>query len=42
MTDTTTEFSQELAAREHEPALANVTGTLRFDLGDGGARAGAG
>jgi hypothetical protein len=28
MTDATTEFLQELAARGHEPALANVTGTL--------------
>ena len=32
MTDATTEFFQELAARGHEPALAKVTGTLRFDL----------
>jgi hypothetical protein len=39
MTDATTEFLQELAARGHEPALAKVTGTLRFDLRDGGARA---
>ncbi len=39
MTDATTEFFEELAARGHEPALAKVTGTLRFDLRDGGARA---
>jgi hypothetical protein len=32
MTDATTEFFQEPAARGHEPALAKVTGTLRFDL----------
>jgi hypothetical protein len=32
MTDTTTEFFQELAVRGHEPALVKVTGTLRFDL----------
>jgi putative sterol carrier protein len=38
MTDATTEFFQELAARGHEPALAKVTGTLRFDLRDGGER----
>jgi putative sterol carrier protein len=39
MTDATTEFFEALAARGHEPALARVTGTLRFDLRDGGARA---
>ena len=39
MTNATTEFFQELAARGHEPALAKATGTLRFDLRDGGARA---
>jgi putative sterol carrier protein len=39
MTDATTEFFEELAARGHEPALAKVTGTLRIDLRDGGARA---
>jgi len=32
MTGATTEFFQELAARGHEPALAKVTGTLRFDF----------
>jgi putative sterol carrier protein len=37
--DATTEFFQALAAHGHEPALAKVTGTLRFDLRDGGARA---
>jgi len=39
MTDATTEFFEELAARGHEPALAKATGTLRFDLRDGGPRA---
>ena len=39
MTDATTEFFEELAARGHEPALAKATGTLRIDLRDGGARA---
>jgi putative sterol carrier protein len=39
MTDATTEFFEALAARGHEPALAKATGTLRFDLRDGGARA---
>jgi putative sterol carrier protein len=38
MTDATTTFFEDLAARGHEPALAKVTGTLRFDLGNGGAR----
>ena len=38
MTDATTEFFEELAARGHEPALAKATGTLRFDIRDGGAR----
>jgi putative sterol carrier protein len=39
MTDATTEFFQGLATRGHEPVLAKATGTLRFDLRDGGARA---
>jgi putative sterol carrier protein len=39
MTDATTEFFHELAERGHEPGLAKATGTLRFDLRDGGARA---
>jgi putative sterol carrier protein len=39
MTDATTKFFQELAARGHDPALAKATGTVRFDLRDGGARA---
>ena len=30
--------SRPLAARGHEPALAKITGTIRFDLSDGGAR----
>lgn len=37
-TDPTTAFFEALAARGHEPALAKVTGTVRFDLRDGGAR----
>jgi putative sterol carrier protein len=37
--DATTEFFEELAARGHEPAMAKATGTLRFDLRDGAARA---
>jgi putative sterol carrier protein len=39
MVDATTEFFQGLADRGHEPALAKATGTLRFDLRNGGARA---
>jgi putative sterol carrier protein len=39
MTDATTEFFQGLATRGHEPVLAKATGTLRFDLRYGGARA---
>jgi putative sterol carrier protein len=39
MTDATTEFFEEFAARGHDPALAKVSGTLRFDVRDGGARA---
>jgi putative sterol carrier protein len=39
MTDATTAFFHELAERGHEPGLAKATGTLRFDLRDGGARA---
>jgi SCP-2 sterol transfer family len=35
MTDPTTEFFAELARRGYEPLLANVTGTLRFDLTQG-------
>jgi putative sterol carrier protein len=38
MADATTEFFDELAARGHEPVLAKATGTLRFDLRNGGAR----
>lgn len=38
MTDATTTFFEELAARGNEPALAKVTGTLRFDLTDGARR----
>ena len=35
MTDATTQFFDALAARGHEPALAKITGTIRFDLRDG-------
>jgi putative sterol carrier protein len=35
MTDTTTEFFNQLEARGHQPALEKATGTLRFDLTDG-------
>ena len=42
MTDATTEFFQELAERGHEPALEKATGTLRFDLSDGGGAPSAG
>jgi hypothetical protein len=34
--DATTKFLQELAERGYEPALEKVTGTLRFDIRDGG------
>ena len=34
MTDATTQFFDALAARGHEPALAKITGTIRFDLRD--------
>ena len=36
MTDATTEFFRDLAARGHEPLLENATGTVRFDLSNGG------
>jgi putative sterol carrier protein len=39
MTDATTKFFEELAARGHDPALAKVSGTLRFDVRDGSTRA---
>jgi putative sterol carrier protein len=32
----TEEFFRALAARRHEPLLQNASGTLRFDLADGG------
>jgi SCP-2 sterol transfer family len=32
MTDATSAFFHQLEARAHEPALARVTGTLRFDI----------
>jgi putative sterol carrier protein len=35
MPDATTHFFSELGARGHEPALARVNGTLRFDLTEG-------
>jgi putative sterol carrier protein len=36
--DPTTAFFQDLGARGHEPVLKKATGTLRFDLTDGGNR----
>jgi putative sterol carrier protein len=38
MTDATTAFFQELAARGCESALAEISGTIRFDLRDGDSR----
>ncbi len=34
--DAISEFFDELAGRGHEPLLERVTGTLRFDVDDGG------
>ena len=39
MAQTTAEFFEQLAEREHEPLLEKVTGTLRFDLKDNGRTA---
>ena len=39
MPQTTTEFFEQLAEREHEPLLEKVNGTLRFDLKDNGKTA---
>ena len=39
MPQTTTEFFDQLAEREHEPLLEKVNGTLRFDLKDNGKTA---
>ena len=36
MADATQEFFEALSARRHEPLLRSVSGTLRFDLEDGG------
>ena len=36
MTDATTRFFEVLSQRRHEPLLARVTGTARFDVIDGG------
>jgi putative sterol carrier protein len=36
MTDSTAEFFRELGGRGHEPLLGKATGTVRFDLVDGG------
>jgi hypothetical protein len=36
MSDATTRFFDELAARGHVPLLGSTSGTLRFDLEDGG------
>ena len=38
VTDATTEFFRGLQERGHEPALEKTTGTLRFDISDGGTR----
>jgi len=35
MTDATANFFDELGRRKHEPLLAQVTGTMRFDLTKG-------
>ncbi len=35
MTDSTSEFFDELDRRGHEPLLEKASGTLRFDLADG-------
>jgi putative sterol carrier protein len=40
MANATTEFFTALAARQHEPALAKATGTVRVDLTDGRRRTG--
>ena len=34
MTDSTAMFFEDLAARGHEPALARISGTLRFDVAE--------
>jgi putative sterol carrier protein len=39
MADATTKFFEELAGRAHEPLLEKATGSIRFDLTDGGRRA---
>ena len=36
MTDATTEFFDDLNARGHDPLLEKATGTVRFDLSNGG------
>ena len=36
MTDATQEFFEALSARRHEPLLGSASGTLRFDLEEGG------
>lgn len=36
MSDPTTEFFDRLSRRGHEPLLAEMTGTVRFDLGHDG------
>jgi putative sterol carrier protein len=35
VTDSTTEFFQELGRRGHEPLLEKANGSMRFDLADG-------
>ncbi len=37
MTDATTEFFEELGRRDHEPLLAKVSATARFELSHDGA-----
>jgi len=39
MSDTTSEFFDELARRGHDPSLEKATGTVRFDLADHGKTA---
>jgi putative sterol carrier protein len=39
MTDATTEFFEDLAARGHEPLLEKATGKLRIELSNGKRRA---
>ena len=38
MTDEVADFFDELERRGHDPLLAKVTGSVRFDIVDGQAR----